>query len=192
MIKSKSKIVYFFIVFCLICFSGFSQESNDHIKHDSHVSSNKGLNRITLGLGHTHVSEGQIDGDTKWLALASWSINYDHWFSEKLAVGLQNDIVLESFIIEHGDEELLERSYPVSSVPVFLYKPGKNLVILGGIGAEISQGTTLTMTRLGLEYGFHLSPKWEVGVTALWDGKWNYYNSWGLAFTFSRMWRKQN
>ncbi len=192
MTKGKPQLAYCFIFFCLIKFSGYSQESHRHLEHGSQIFSNKGLNRITLGLGHTHISEGKIDGKTKWLALASWSLNYDHWFSEKVAFGLQNDIVLESFIIEHGDEELLERSYPVSSVPVFLYRPGKKLVIIGGIGAEISQGNTLTMTRLGLEYGFHLSPDWEVGVTALWDGKWNYYNSWGLGFTLSRVWRKKN
>ena len=192
MINYKPQVVWFFMGFFLICFSGSAQESHEHIEHESHESSNKGLNRITVGLGHTHISEGKIDGDTEWLTLASWSLNYDHWFSDKWAIGLQNDIVLESFIIEHGNEELLERSYPVSSVPVFLYKPGKKLVIFGGVGAEISKGNNLTMTRLGLEYGFHLSPKWEVGVTALWDGKWNYYNSWGLGFTFSRMWRKKN
>jgi hypothetical protein len=38
----------------------------------------KGSHRLTFGLGHTHVSRGKIDGDTKWLALASWSFNYDY------------------------------------------------------------------------------------------------------------------
>ncbi len=191
MIKNKPQTVCFFLVFCLAYITGFSQGSPSHMEHGAHVLSSKGLNRVTLGLGHTHISEGKIDGETRWLALASWSINYDHWFSEKLAVGLQNDIVLESYIIEHGDEEFLERSYPISIAPVFLYKPGKKLVIIGGIGTEISKGNRLPMTRFGLEYGFHLSPKWEVGITALWDGKWNYYNSWGLGLTFSRMWRKK-
>lgn len=152
----------------------------------------KGSHRITLGLGHTHISNGQVDGKTKWLATASWSINYDYWLSDKWAIGLQNDIILESFIIEHGDEELLERKYPWAIVPVAIYKPGKRLSLLGGVGAEFSSGHNLTLTRLGMEYGFHLPKNWEVGAALVWDNKWNYYNSWGIAFTVSKIFAKSH
>jgi hypothetical protein len=94
---------------------------------------------------------------------------------------------LESFFIENDDNELLERSYPVASVPVILYKPGKRLILIGGVGAEFTHEKTLTLTRLGLEYGFHLPNKWEVGAALVWDNKWNYYNSWGLAITISKL-----
>jgi hypothetical protein len=141
-------------------------------------------------LGHTHVSEGKIDGKTEWLALPSWTLNYDYWISDKLAIGLQNDIILESFFIEHGNEELLERSYPIASVPVVLYKASNRLIVVAGVGAEFTKESTLTMTRLGLEYGFHLPNNWEVGTALVWDNKWNYYNSWGIALTFSKIWPK--
>ncbi|ARV10582.1 hypothetical protein BTO05_13405 [Winogradskyella sp. PC-19] len=42
------------------------------------------------------------------------------------------------------------------------------------------------MTRLGAEYGFHLPGNWEIGAALVWDAKWNYYNSWGLALTVSK------
>jgi hypothetical protein len=48
------------------------------------------------------------------------------------------------------------------------------------------------MTRLGMEYGFHLPKNWEIGASVVWDGKWKYYNSWGLAFTISKIWPKKN
>jgi hypothetical protein len=155
-----------------------------------HGNEHKGTSRLTLGLGHTHVSEGKIDGKTEWLALPSWAINFDYWFSNKWAVGLQNDIILESFFIENGDNELLERSYPIASVPVILYKAGNRLTLIAGIGAEFTHEQTLTMTRLGIEYGFHLPNNWEVGTALVWDNKWDYYNSWGLAITISRLWSK--
>lgn len=151
----------------------------------------KGAHRLTLGLGHTHVSEGKIDGDTKWLALASWSFNYDYWLSNKWAIGLQNDLVLESFKIEHGSQEILERSYPLAIVPVALYKPGKRLSIIGGVGTEFAHQKNLMLTRIGFEYGWHLPSNWEVGGALVWDSKWNYYNSWGLGFTFSKIWKKK-
>jgi hypothetical protein len=49
-------------------------------------------------------------------------------------VGLQGDVVLEQFVIEHGDQEQLERKYPVSIVPVALFKPAKLLTLVGGVG----------------------------------------------------------
>ena len=41
--------------------------------------------------------------------------------------------------------------------------------------------------RLGVEDGTHLSSRWEVGVAATWDAKWNYYDAWGINFTVSRL-----
>jgi hypothetical protein len=78
---------------------GYSQDNNSLIKEQGNKG-NEGASRLTIGLGHTHVSAGKIDGDTKWLALPSWSLNYDYWLSNKFAIGIQNDLILESFIIE--------------------------------------------------------------------------------------------
>jgi len=170
---------------------GYCQDNNSLTNKQSHIG-NEGASRLTIGLGHTHVSEGKIDGDTKWLALPSWSLNYDYWLSNKLAIGIQNDLILESFIIEHGNQELLERSYPIASVPVLLFKSGKRIVLIAGIGAEFAKESTLMMTRFGVEYGFHLPGNWEVSSALVWDNKWNYYNSWGLALTISKIWSKKN
>ncbi len=150
----------------------------------------KGTNRLTLGLGHTHISQGKIENDTKWLALASWTLNYDYWLSDKWAIGIQNDLVLESFIIEDAEDESIERHYPVSVVPVVIFKAGKHLSLIAGVGEEFSRGHNLTLTRLGAEYGWHLPGDWEIGIAAVWDNKWNYYNSWGLVFTTSKIFGK--
>lgn len=181
------KISNFYLILLLSNIISYSQNGEHHENHDL-----KGSHRVTLGLGHTHVSEGEVNGKTKWLALASWSINYDYWISNKWAIGLQNDIVLESYKIEHGDQEILERSYPVAIVPVAIYKPAKRLSLIAGVGTEIANEHNLTLTRLGIEYGWHLPRNWEVGGTLVWDNKWNYYNSWGIGFTFSKIWSKKH
>lgn len=148
----------------------------------------KGAQRLTLGLGHTHISEGQVDGKTQWLVAGSWSINYDYWLSDKWAVGLQNDIILEDFKIEDAESEIIERKRPIAMVPVAIYKPGKHFSFVGGFGFEYASGKTLGLTRLGVEYGFHIPNNWEVGAALVWDNKWRYYNTWGMAFTFSKIW----
>lgn len=145
-----------------------------------------GRHRLTLGLGHTHVSQGEIDGKTEWLVAASWAFNYDFWLTDRWAIGMQNDLILEQFPVEHGEGELVEREYPLSVIPAVLFKPGEWLTLIGGVGAEIAAGETLFLTRLGFEGGRHVSENWEVGGALVWDNKWNYYNSWALAFTLSR------
>lgn len=145
----------------------------------------QGTHRITLGLGHTQISQGQVAGDTRWLAAASWSLNYDYWLGNRWAVGLQNDVILEQFIIEHGDEAELERSYPVAVVPVVLFKPTRVLALIGGAGVEYASGEAIGLTRLGFELGWHVGRHWEVGGAIVWDNKWGYYNSWGIVFNAS-------
>lgn len=162
-------------------------DSTSH--HGSHGM--KGSHRLTLGLGHTHLSQGQIEGRTNWLPIASWTLNYDYWLSDKWAIGLQNDWILETFVVIHSGDKELERKNPWAMVPVAMYKFANRWTAIGGVGAEFSEGHTLTMTRLGIEYGWHLPKNWEVGVAAVWDGKWGYYNSWGLAFTFNKIWPKR-
>lgn len=151
------------------------------------ATSIKHTHRFTFGLGHTSISNGQINGQTSWLPLASWSANYDYWVSDKWAVGLQNDWILETFLVKQKSGNAIERKNPIAVVPVALYKLSPHWAAIGGVGVEFSKGHNLGLTRLGIEYGTHLSAKYEVGIAAVWDNKWNYYNSWGIAFTVGRL-----
>jgi len=185
------RLVFAFFTCCIasVAFGQHTAEPHQQTGHGTH--SMKGAHRLTLGLGHTHISEGVIDGKTEWVTAGSWSFNYDYWLSDSWAIGLQNDLVLETFFVEDREKEVIERSYPWSIVPVAIYKPFKRLSFLGGVGLEFATEKNLTLTRLGVEYGFHLPKNWEVGAALVWDNKWNYYNSWGLAITISRIWPKR-
>lgn len=159
------------------------QEGHGEEEHHSIA----GRHRITLGLGHTHPSGGFAGEDTDWLVLASWALNYDYWLTDRWAIGLQNDLVVESFVIEEEDEEELERNRPFAVIASGLYKPLEWLTLIGGIGREfVPDHKDLNLTRFGVELGWHVHPDWEVGGALVWDAKWGYYDSWGLDFAFSR------
>ena len=159
----KRLLIGFSLAFLLIGVQGVGQEHKDASASHSVHHGMKGSHRLTIGLGHTHISQGIINGETEWVTAGSWSFNYDYWLSDKWAI-----------------------------VPVAIFKPGKRLSLLGGVGVEIAHKKNLTLTRLGVEYGFHLPKNWEVGAAVVWDNKWNYYNSWGLAFTISKIWAKKH
>ena len=188
----KRLLIGFSLAFLLMGVQGVGQEHKDASASHTVHHGMKGSHRLTIGLGHTHISQGIINGETEWVTAGSWSFNYDYWLSDKWAIGLQNDLVLETFFIEDKEEEIIERAYPWAIVPVAIFKPGKRLSLLGGVGVEIAHKKNLTLTRLGFEYGFHLPKNWEVGAAVVWDNKWNYYNSWGLAFTISKIWAKKH
>ena len=146
----------------------------------------RGVHRWTLALGHALVAEASVEGEKEWLALAAWAIDYDYWFTDRWAVGVQNELVIESFIVEHGDGETIERNFPFAVVPVAYFKLDERVSLLGGVGAEFG-GETLGFHRLGAEYGVSIGTKWEVGAALVWDNKWGYYNSWGFSFGLSRL-----
>ena len=146
----------------------------------------RGVHRWTLALGHALVAEASVQGEKEWLALASWAIDYDYWLSEKWAVGVQNELVIESFIVEHHEGETIERNFPVAVVPVVYYKLNDRFSLVGGVGAEFA-GETLGFHRLGGEFGLPIGTKWEIGTALVWDNKWGYYNSWGVSFGVSRL-----
>lgn len=161
-----------------------SEEQEGH--GDEHPSI-AGRHRITLGLGHTHPSGAFTGEDREWLVLASWALNYDYWLTERWAIGVQNDVVLERFLIEEDDEQELERNRPIAVIASALYKPLEWLTLVGGVGREFApEEEDLNLTRFGVEVGWHVAPDWEVGAAAVWDAKWGFYDSWGLDFSVSR------
>ncbi|MCU0374904.1 MAG: hypothetical protein MUF24_06310 [Chitinophagaceae bacterium] len=60
----------------------------------------QGSHRLTIGFGHTHLSQGESAGRTVWVPIASWTLNYDYWLSNKCAIDLQNDWVPETFLMK--------------------------------------------------------------------------------------------
>jgi hypothetical protein len=171
----------------LVAAAGFipsvcAQEKQSESKEDAH--------RLSLGLGHTQLSGTFSDDGVQSIPLASWSLDYDYGLSLHWGVGLQLEWLLQSFVIEGKDGAAdIERAYPLSIVPAGLYHLDEHWTLIGGVGGEVSEGEFLALTRLGIEWGWEVSPQWEFGAALVWDDKWNYYNSYGIAFTVSRLWR---
>src|SRR5690606_7916175 len=107
------------------------------------------------------------------------------------AIGLHSDIVIENFEIEQSGEgeaeEALERSYPLASALMGIFKPGEHLVLLLGAGGEFAKEETLFLIRAGLEYGWELPGDWELGLSLMNDLKVDAYNSWTLGVGISKI-----
>ncbi len=163
---------------------GYCQDTAHHAFHKHHM--------LTVIVGHTQVSQGlDATGDRKWLSLPSWAINYNYKFSPKWALGLHNDIVVETFEVEQhlksGSVETIERSYPITTAAVASYKPGKNFSYMFGLGGEFAHTKNLFLIRVGVDYGYHFHKNWEVNVSLVNDLKVNAYNSFAFGLGVTRI-----
>jgi hypothetical protein len=159
-------------------------QENDHADFHPH-------HMLGIVLSHTQISQGiQANGDRKWLALPSIGINYNYKFSPKWAIGLHNDIVTEDYAVEEhlrsgGGNKVLERAFPVASAVVASFKPGKHFSYMLGTGGEFAHTGSFFLVRVGIEYGYHITDKWELNANLVNDIKINAYNSfaYGIGIT---------
>lgn len=180
------RLKHFILLFFAITSFAFSygQHTAHHAFHKHHM--------LSVIVSHTQVSQGiDASGDRKWLSLPSWAINYNYKFSPKWAIGLHNDIIVETFEVkEHlksGTSATIERKYPVASVAVASYKPGKNFSYLLGAGGEFAHGKNFFLIRVGVDYGYHFHKNWELNVSLVNDLKVKAYNSWGFGMGVTRI-----
>lgn len=162
------------------------------VSQEHHPKTFKPHHSVGLFLSHTQISQGiQANGNRKWLSLPSWGINYNFKFNQKWAVGLHIDIVVEDFAVEQhlksSNNDVLERSYPIASAVMFSYKPGASFSYLLGAGGEFAHSGNLFLVRIGVEYGYHISKKWELNINLTNDLKINAYNSWAIGVGIVRV-----
>ena len=178
--EKKLQLVTFSI---LLITAAFAQE---HEKKEEVAL--KGTHRLTVVLGHSHLSEGiQDNGKKGWKTVPSTGIDYDYWIHNKWAIGVQTDIVIEDFEVEDHNHTVIERSKPLSTVAVAIFKPGEHISFLAGMGGEFAKEENFALTRLGIEAGWEMKNHWEFGISLLYDIKWSAYDTWVFGFGISKL-----
>jgi hypothetical protein len=151
--------------------------------------------RLTGVIGHALQPTALEDGQKKWLALASWGLDYDYKLCRKWAIGLHSDVILQNFNVEEaksvgGDKsKVLQRKNPLAICAVGIYKPTRHLSLVGGLGEEFSfnKGENLFIVRAGFEYGYEIMEKYEVGFSLNYDAKIDAYSTIVLGLGVSKL-----
>ncbi len=145
-------------------------ESTTH--DDSH-------HKFTLVMGHAHVSKGIniLSGDREWQALPAWGLDYDYVLNSKWAIGIHNDIIVESFEVESNGGKVLKRTRPVASAILGTYKLSEHFAAQLGLGGEFATEENFALTRIGIEYGYELPRGYEISGVLNYDIKWNAYDT---------------
>lgn len=147
---------------------------------------------IGISINHVHVFEGIDDnGNKEVLALPAWGIDYTYHISQKWAIGLHTDFIIEKFKVEKDlesgkEDETIERSYPIAPALMGIYKLNEHWSFLLGMGGEFAKEDDFLLTRAGAEYGYELPKGWEIFGTFSYDIKWNAYDSWGIGLGIAK------
>lgn len=178
------------VLFIIIAMTATAQEAEKTAAKEEETI--KGTHRLTLVLGQSHLSEGIMENGKKgWKVIPSWGLDYDYWVSNHWAIGLHNDMIIETFAVAEKEGKIIERSRPFASVATALFKPDKHLTYIVGMGGEFSKEENFALTRLGIESGWEMKNNWEFNISLLYDIKWNGYNSWLIGFGISKLLKKR-
>jgi len=147
---------------------GHSPETTEHFKKF----------RAAVLIGHTFIPTRH---SSERLIIPSWGLDIEYWFNATWGLGLHNDIELQSFLIERGDDELIEREYPLVITLDLLYKPWRGLVLQLGPGYELEAAENYFLMRVGAEYEFELPGHWDISPTFFYDTREKVYDTWSIA-----------
>lgn len=176
--KEQKLLLLFLSV--LTCINSYAQESKEE--------ENKLHHRVSLIISHAHIpAANEVNGSKHIFIAASLGVNYELWFNSHWAIGLHNDITMQSFNIERkSDNEIIAREFPVLSALVAVYKPAKHWSFYAGPGREFEKNESFNVIKTGVEYGIELPKTWEIGFSADYDIKINGYDAWLIGIGVSK------
>ncbi len=181
------------LIFLLILGSGttFGQaEETQGESRDTHRPGERVLEHhkhsLSILLAHAHILNGFENGGIRGINRPSWMVAYNYSLSERWALGLHGDIIVEAFEVEtrgsESEEGLLERKYPVSLVGAASYKVIDHLALQVGGGFETDGSETFGLVRFGLEPFMRLSSRIELLLNLSYDIKIDAYDNWTFGF----------
>ncbi len=177
--KTKTTLLVLMTLFSLVSFA--QEEEKEEAQFPK--------NTIGLILSHANISKGVTESGTKWLSVPAWGVDFNHWFSEKWALGLHTDFIVEKIqVVENlkAESQIIERSYPIAPAVMGIYKPTKHSNFMFGMGAEFAKEENLVLNRLGYEWTTEIGHEWEIGFSFNYDFRWNAYDSYTLGFGISK------
>lgn len=133
--------------------------------------------RVAGFISHTFIPS-VVEGDR--FAIPSYGLDLEYWFTDRVGLGLHNDIELESFVVQRGPEEFVERDYPIVSTLDLLLKPWKGLAFQVGPGVEFDQNEHYYLLRLGVEYEVELAHHWDIYPTFFFDNRTDGYTTFSI------------
>jgi hypothetical protein len=183
-----------------------SAEHGESEEAGEHESGPFKRHRIAFLTGNTIVpSGGENEDRIGTVVVPTIAIDYEYWFSRKLAIGWYNDFTLATFVVEtnreaeedhgaqsddsEGGNEVVEREPTFLTALVVIWEPLPRLAVYTGGGREFEANENFWVWKIGLEYGFPLPNDWDIAIGGAYDYK-EVYDSFGVGISFGKRFGK--
>ena len=158
----------YFLSFTLIIFSFLKVSAQNEIEEKEKIQ----RHRIALFTGYTIISEAVTsDSTSKMIITPTLGIDYEYYFTEKIALGLVNDLELDDYVIEDSEGELLERDYSFRTALVFVYEPFEWWSVFAGGGYEFESNEGFALIKIGTDFTKKFEQGWDASVSIDYDIK---------------------
>jgi hypothetical protein len=140
--------------------------------------------RGAIMMANSHVPN-QTNAGKKILVIPTWGFDLDYGIAKKWSLGLQSDIKLQSFTVEENGVNL-DRTNPIAITAVAHFYPFHHWSIYSGPGYEFEEHKNLLLLKLGTEYSFEISERFEIALNLIYENKEEIYDTWtfGVAFNW--------
>jgi len=176
--------ICFIIVFLIILLPKSWAQEDEHEKQEHYEFKHW---RIGFGIGHSYLPAGNHTTDeVNILVIPTIGLDIQYWFNPKFGLALKNELEIISYVIEHDDENEIEREYPIISVLVAMYKlkNGPSFYLGGGYEIEVNQN--FFIVKAGIEYELEIGRHWDVTPELYYFNKDGKAGGFGLAITFGK------
>ncbi|MBR9999273.1 MAG: hypothetical protein KFF73_09895 [Cyclobacteriaceae bacterium] len=184
------KIQILLILSFLLVFLSTPSRSQPHPEHDQ---GSLQRHRFSFMWANTLVPAGKNAHDEESdLLFPTWGLNYEFWLNRHMAIGWHNEFEMMSYIVDHGNEAVMEREYPYITSIVLIYEPLKNLAFHIGPGYEFETNESFFIVKMGAEYTFPLPKSFDLGFGFSYDNKNKIYDAWTFGlFIGKRLGKKE-
>ncbi len=156
-------------------------------EHGHHAETPFLPNRLGVTVGYAWIPSGSdLEGQSNVHIVPTFGLVYAKRFNEKIGLGWSNEIEFASYVIEHGDEEILEREFGFVSAAVFIYEPIHKLGLFAGPGVELEKNQNFFVIKVGAEYFVKMLDDWYILIEGYYDIK-EVYSAFGLSLSVGIM-----
>ena len=141
--------------------------------------------RAVLMMANSHIPKASEGGQVVEV-IPTWGLDLDYRVNPQWSFSLQTDIKVQSFEVEENGAQL-SRSFPITVAMVSHYYLPKHWSFMLGPGYEFERTKNIFLVKAGLEYGIELTERFEIGITAIYENRWEIYDGYtfGASFIFS-------
>ena len=145
--------------------------------------------RISLSIGHCYIPRAEFTNDEQGIVLPTWGLDLQYWFSEKVGIGLKNDIENAVYRVRYkssSSDELLRERPVIISLPIFVKPWNKEFNFFIGPGVELEESANLFVVRIGVSYEYELGQHWDFAPEIIYDLKGSSINAFTICVGVGR------